>query len=285
MIKIKRYVPIAVWILVLTAMIASVAFTNVKQQEVLCKSVNVIIEDNGQYFVEASDVMQMISSKAQQPVGKPVSLINTAVLEKCINANPFVANAQIFLTIDGIMHVKVMQRNPVMRIMTDNGESFYVDDQGIVMPLSDKYSSNVVVASGRLSGNLMKRKYTEMVFVPGDTSNNSKMPDQLYSIASCINRDSVFNALIEQIYVNQSGEIELIPRIGDQVILFGDAGNIESKFANLLTFYKKGLNKIGWTNYSKINLKYDNQVVVEKRNGAEKEPVTSVVSADSSQIN
>ena len=104
-----------------------------------------------------------------------------------------------------------------------------------------------------------------MVFTTGDTANKKRVAEQVYAIAKFIQNDTVLNPLIEQIYINNENEIELVPRIGDQIILLGDAGNLENKFNKLLTFYRKGLNKIGWTAYSKINLKYENQVVVMKK--------------------
>ena len=91
---------------------------------------------------------------------------------------------------------------------------------------------------------------------------------RIYKLAQFIARDTFFNAQIEQIYLNSDNDFELIPLIGKHVIIFGDAGNMEEKFGNLLVFYKQGLAVQGWEKYDTINLKYHNQVVatnVEKK--------------------
>ena len=69
---------------------------------------------------------------------------------------------------------------------------------------------------------------------------------------------------IIQLYLNQNKEFELIPRVGNHVILFGDLDGMESKFEKLMLFYQKGVKQIGWNRYTLINLKYKNQLVCVK---------------------
>ena len=66
-------------------------------------------------------------------------------------------------------------------------------------------------------------------------------------------------AQIEQIAVNKLLEFELVPKVGNHKIVFGGIENLEGKFEKLMIFYKKGLSKTGWNEYSEINLKYKNQ--------------------------
>lgn len=260
-VNLKKYIPYLLWSLVSVVCILSYAFTTMQKKENTCKGVVINILDNGNYFLNENDVEQMISMKVAQPDGKLLNEINTAVLEKCISANPFVAKAQVFLTVDGLMHVKLEQRNPVLRIMNTNGESYYVDESGRFMPVSDKYSANVVVANGMIDARYSNKAIELKEFAPDDTSNKNQITEQLFAVAKYLQSDTTLNALIEQIYVNGNNEMEMIPRIGNHVILFGDAGDMREKFEKLKIFYIKGLNKVGWTNYETINLKFKNQVV------------------------
>jgi cell division protein FtsQ len=84
---------------------------------------------------------------------------------------------------------------------------------------------------------------------------------QVYEIAQKVGKDEFWNAFIEQIYVNHHNEIELVPRVGSQIILLGNSDIIDEKLSNLLRFYKDGPGRTGWDAYSIINLKYKNQVV------------------------
>jgi cell division protein FtsQ len=86
----------------------------------------------------------------------------------------------------------------------------------------------------------------------------------LYRLTMYITPDKFLKAQIAQIYVNEQGEFELIPRVGSHVILLGSAEDLDDKFRRLFAFYKFGLNKIGWNKYNVINIKYKNQVVCSK---------------------
>jgi cell division protein FtsQ len=88
---------------------------------------------------------------------------------------------------------------------------------------------------------------------------------EIYELAKFIHNDPFWESQIEQIYRNDKGEYELIPRVGGHLILFGDYENYREKFRNLRAFYRKGLNNVGWNQYLKINLKYDNQIICTKR--------------------
>ena len=84
-------------------------------------------------------------------------------------------------------------------------------------------------------------------------------------MAQYLRTDDLWNAQIEQIHVTANQEIELIPRVGDHVIVLGRPGNYAQKFDRLQTFYKKALDQVGWDRYSRINIDYTNQVVATKK--------------------
>ena len=83
-------------------------------------------------------------------------------------------------------------------------------------------------------------------------------------MSSFIAGHELWSAQIVQIYVNNQGEYELIPRIGPHIIILGDLEDYRAKFEKLELFYKDGLNHVGWNQYLKINLKYKDQIVCTK---------------------
>jgi cell division protein FtsQ len=137
--------------------------------------------------------------------------------------------------------------------------------EGKIMPLSNKYTAHVVVASGNINLNYTKLLAAQKAKI-GDKSvdNSNALLLDLYELASYIYHDEFWNAQIEQIYVNR-GEFELIPRVGTHVIKLGSIENYTTKFRNLKALYLQGLPRAGWNNYSTINLKYNNQVICTKR--------------------
>lgn len=279
--KIKKYIPYVLWSLLVCAVLISVAFVSVKQSEVYCTGLAISIDDdNGNYFIENEDVLQLLSSKDKQPIGKRLDEINTALLENIINSNPYVANAEVFSTVDGKLHINVKQRNPIIQILNSEGESFYIDEDAYLMPVSENYTPDVIVANGNISDRYTRRKVKSLEFVPNDSINKSLVLEQLFSIAKYLQIDSVANALFTQIYVNDINELELVPRFGDHIVLLGDAGDLKKKVEMLLVLYRKGLNKKGWTQYSSINLKFENQVVCTKKTKEVKIDMPLVIKTD-----
>lgn len=279
--KFKKYIPFVLWSLLGCAVLISVAFVSVKQSEVYCTSLAISIDDdNGNYFIENEDVLQLLNSKDKQPVGKRLDEINTALLENIINSNPYVANAEVFSTVDGKLHINIKQRNPIIQILNSEGESFYIDDDAYLMPVSENYTPDVIVANGNINSRYTRRKIESMEFVPNDSINKSFILEQLFSIAKYLQTDSIANALFTQIYVTDKNELELVPRFGDHIVVIGDAGDFKKKVEMLLVLYRKGLNKKGWTQYSSINLKFENQVVCTKKTNEVKVDLPHVIETD-----
>ena len=257
---------VSLYILVGVAFIVSLGFAAYKQDAMPCTKLNVVIKDTlGHNFVDIQDVRTMVENKVGPVEGKPISSINISMLEKIINTNPFISDAEVFSTIDGSINIEVKQRVPVLRVMNMRDESFYIDDQGVFMPLSDKYAARVPLASGFIFDTESERKVTLYDGDNRDTSLKITRIDEVFHVADYISHDEFWSAQIEQIYVNEKSEIELIPRVGNQNIILGNADQLDRKFKKLFLFYKEGLNKTGWNKYSTINLKYENQVVCTKR--------------------
>lgn len=156
---------------------------------------------------------------------------------------------------NGTVYVEVRQRQPVLRILNAGGQDYYVDSDGLKMPVSPNFTANVLVATGNILEGFNGRVDTLM-------TTNAK---DLYKAALFIKQDTLWDAQVEQLYINDKNDIEMVPRVGNQRIILGNAKDIDVKMANLLAFYKQAMPKVGWNAYRTINLKYVNQIVCEKR--------------------
>jgi len=262
--KLVKIIRICLFVAAGLSLVVLMGFVGSSMKDQECRKVQIEVEDDGNYFVDEADVMDMLSSKGSRLQGSRMEDINTGMLEKIINTNPFIQNAEVFSTIDGNLNVTVKQRTPVLRIMNAKEEDFYIDENGVFMPVSDKYTAPVMIANGYIFNSYAERKVKISGYNPSDTVTNRQMLEQLYTLTSILRKDAFWNAQIEQLYVNEWQEIEMIPRVGNHKIIIGDVSHAEEKLGRLLTFYKKGLNKIGWNTYHTINLKFKNQVVCSK---------------------
>jgi cell division protein FtsQ len=152
----------------------------------------------------------------------------------------------------------------LIRIVDRNFRSYYIDQEGFVMPVSEYFSAYTLVANGNIHEPIRIQR-NQSIFSRDSTDRviESQLTD-LYSMALFIRNDDLWNSQIEQIYVNSDNEYILTPRVGSQTIIFGDGKYIKGKFKKLKEIYRV-MNTIGWNTYSTINLKFRNQVVCTKR--------------------
>lgn len=262
----KKVSRISLRVLVVAGFLASVGFSEHRRSEMLCREIVVNIDDSlGNSFVQQEDIRQLISDKFGKLDGKQLHSINISLLEKIIDGNPFVLKAQVFSTVDGKLVVEVKQRTPVVRIINTFNESFYIDDCGVLMPMSDKFSAHVPVANGNIFNRETEQRIRRISEADTrDTSFSPTLLEKIFMVCDYLQHHDFWNAQIEQVYVNGDGEMELIPRVGNQTILFGNEKDIDGKFNKLFTFYKEGLSKTGWNQYKTINVTFKDQVVCSK---------------------
>lgn len=271
---IVKYILISLcWLISLGGVVVLMSFINVKKAQVICKDVKVYIPGN-QYFIDNKEIDNILQVKSHALIGRPIQDINIQALEGRLKANPFIETAKVYIDMDDVIRVEITQRQPILRIINQNDQDFYVDSHGLKIPLSDNFTARVLVANG----------FIEEPFNGKIDTLHTDLATQVYKTADFIRRDSLWDAQIAQIYVDQSHEIELIPRVGSQRILLGNADSLDAKFHNLLTFYKKALPQVGWGMYKIINIKYANQVIGVKNQMTKQDSIRAVTARQDSVI-
>jgi cell division protein FtsQ len=260
------------WAISLAGIVVLMSFVEGKKQSVKCSNVKILIPgaDN---FIEREEIDAILKQNQGDLIGRKLENINLDDIEDKIKANPYIANAKVYADMEGVIHIEISQREPLLRIINAANQDFYVDRNGLKMPVSANFTANVLVANG----NIMESFSGKL-----DTL-NSKVASDLYKAALFIKTDTLWDAQIEQLFVNDKKDIELIPRVGDQRIILGDADSIEVKMGNLMAFYKQAMPKLGWDAYKTINIKYTNQIVCERSKidslAAVVEPMKTLVKA------
>ena len=241
------------WIVCLSGLVVLMSFISVKKDAQKCTDLKVMLPGNNN-FIERDEVDRILLDNSGTLVGRKLDEINIHKLENVLKANPFIEYAKVFADMNGIIHVDIRQRKPLLRIINMANVNFYIDENGFKIPLSDNYTARVLVANG-----LINEDFEGKV----DTL-SSQLARDLLRTAKFIRRDTLWNDQVEQLFVSMNGDIEIVPRVGDHKIILGTADSLEIKFRNLLVFYKKAIPKVGWDAYKTINLKYANQIICEK---------------------
>jgi cell division protein FtsQ len=268
-----KYILISLaWVVSLGGIIVLMSFIAVKKAGVVCKDVKIFIPGN-QYFIDKDQIDNILQLKSNTLIGRKLENINMHELENKLKANPFIEFARVYADMDGIICIDISQRQPMLRIMNQYEQDFYVDQHGLKLPLSENFTANVLVANG-----LIDEPFSGKV----DTLHTALARD-VFKTADFIRKNSLWSAQIAEIYVNQNHEIELIPRVGSQRILLGNADSLATRFHNLKVFYKQALPQVGWDAYKLINIKYANQVIGVRNDIMKKDSVKGAAS-DSTKL-
>ena len=243
---IKKILLLIVLLLVVAYLVMAVTTLNRKQTAQVCREVELVIKDT-EYagFITKKEIIALLEKKDINPLGKKLERIRTKILEQELAKHPLIDRVECYKTPSGKLCIEVTQRVPILRVMADNGESYYIDNKGTVMPLEAKCVAHLVVVTGNI----------EKWFAMKD----------LYKFGVFLQKNSFWNAQIEQIHVLPNRNVELVPRVGDHLIYLGKLTGFEKKLKRVKTFYEKGLNQVGWNRYSRINVEFDNQIICTKR--------------------
>ncbi|HEV8512435.1 MAG TPA: cell division protein FtsQ [Cyclobacteriaceae bacterium] len=208
---------------------------------------------NENHFLDEADVLKLVENSGQAIIGTGIDRINLKEIEAKLKYDRHISEAQLFGDLKGNLIVNVELRRPIARIVQSDALDAYISEDGVIMPVSEKYTSRVMLLSGPFV-----KKMIEM----GDLKKTDE-GKQILEMIEFIKDDKFWNAQIAQMDIKVDGKISLFPQVTGQRIEFGKAENIEEKFKKLMIFYKEILPQRGWTKYERVNLEYEGQVIAE----------------------
>jgi cell division protein FtsQ len=227
-----------------------------------CSDIVISIKDSADYhFVTKRQLLNLVYGNNSRILGKPVKSISALDIEKRINVLRELKVAEVYIAIDGSLHVFVDQRNPVMRVIPDEGGDYFMDEDGFMFRRRNLYTPRLHIVEGNIN---VTPAMLDSVSVLDTTIKNTILKD-VYHFVNYINSDNFWSAQIDQISVDSRDEIDLIPRVGNHLIHLGTFENYKGKLRNMQAFYDKILPEVGWNKYSNINLEFKDQVVCKKR--------------------
>jgi cell division protein FtsQ len=249
-----KFKPVLFTVLGLATTMLIIGFANKGKDRSVCHKVMISIDNQlNNHFIDDNDVLNMITNGYTEVIeGAAFRDINVRTLENRVKSNSYVADAEIFRDLKGNLLVKVLLRRPTARIVRQDGPDAYIAEDGTILPVSATFSSRVLLVGGA--------NVKEMASLQTLQGSNY---EKLFELINFINSDKFWAAQIAQIEMQANGEVKLLPQVTKQYIEFGDLDHIENKFSRLKIFYKEILPRKGWNSYSRVNVKYKNQIICE----------------------
>ena len=216
------------------------------------------------YFIDAGDISKILRSGVGTELkGKKIKEINLKKLEQLLRNNVWIRKAEMWFDNKNVLHVEVYEREPIARIFTTTGNTFYIDSTERKIPLSDKMSARVPVFTGFPDRKIYSAK-------------DSLLLADVKNMATYIKNDPFWMSQVTQIAITADRNFELSPVVGNHLIKLGSAKDLEKKFDRLMIFYKQVLAQKGFDAYSTIDVQYAGQIVGTRR-GTEKNKVDTVM--------
>lgn len=251
----RRYTQsIILFVVVLVVGGLLIGFETVENKSKVCNKVIVTLYNQLEnHFVDENDILRLITAQGSEVIeGVPFSQLNLRALENRLNDEPFLKDAEIYADHSGNMMVHAVLRRPMARIVRYNGPDAYIGEDGEVLPVSDKFTKRTIIITGERAKELSEQKNIGT----GDYA-------PLYGLINRIRNDKFWNAQIAQIKLLKNGEVIFYPQVTKQYIEFGKIEDIDTKFKKLKLFYEDILPRKGWNYYSRVSLKYKNQIICE----------------------
>lgn len=210
-----------------------------------CTKVNFTIADSTHAgFITADEADRLLRQSAVYPIGREMSEVDGTKIETTLRKNTFIDSVSCYKSPNGELNVIIMQRLPLMRIISDRGDDYYIDAKGNTMA-PQGYVADLIVATGHIDRRYARRELTK--------------------IGTFLRDNSFWNNQIEQIDVSADHKLTLVPRVGGHLIEFGTTDSIPRKFRNLYAFYQKVLPVVGWNKYGSLSIEHVTQVVATRK--------------------
>ena len=246
-----RIIKISGYFLLVIFVITTLSFTVNRSKNVTCRDIQIKFVENEVIKISTDEIIRLVKSSDAQLLGKKINEIHTEKIERSIESHEAILNAEVYTIVakdstayKGIVAVKVKHREPVVRIMSSSG-SYFLDKYAGKIPVSSNYTANVYVATGHFTEKYAKEKLLPLILF--------------------IEKDEFWNAQIEQIHIENDGNVLITPLIGNHIIELGKVDDYELKLRNMKAFYKQVFANNNWNKYKLVSLKYRNQIVAKKR--------------------
>lgn len=255
----KKALVVSVWLLLISGTVVLLIAAMSKKNNDQIAGIEIKISGvQNNYFISKKDVMEMLEKVNKGRLDKSkINSLDLTAMENRLEKDEWIRKAEIFYDNNNVLQVKITEREPIARIFTISGASFYIDSSLARLPLSDKFSARLPVFTGFPTEVRVLKKQ------------DSVLLNEVKILSEYIGSHPFWMAQIDQIDITAALQFEMIPKLGNQLIRFGDADNYEEKFNKLLAFYKQVQTRIGWNKYSVLDIRFKNQVVGVNRNAAE----------------
>lgn len=258
---ILKHIAAAIFAVLLTVCLAAAYIVGAAaRKHLVCTGLSIEVADSAaNRFVTASDVRKYLDMEYPGYAGMLLENIDLAEIERIVDGKSAVKKSEAYTTRDGRLHVKVTQREPVVRFQKGQ-DGIYADNRGFLFPLQSSYASRVQIVDGNIPLNISG----SFKGVPR-TAEEQLWLRQVTEMVNYMEKSRTWKDKIVQITVDRDGDLVLIPRKGSEHFIFGSPTGIMEKFSKMELYYRGISGKTGG-GYKSVDLRFSGQIVCRHDN-------------------
>lgn len=220
----------------------------------LCRGIEIRILDScSGNIISCSDILDFLHESGIAPDGQRCGSIDLQAIEDIVNSRGEILKSDVYNMADGTLRVDVVQRKAAIRLLAEDGRSFYSDYAGFIFPV--KSHIDVPLITGNIPLDV------ESGFQGPVPEENRQWLEGAIRMTTWIENHEYWKNLFSQIDVAPGGDFVLYPMDGRQRFIFGDSGSIEDKFSKIDKYYRCIAPGDTASGYTCINLKFRNQII------------------------
>lgn len=251
---IRKILFIGMWLAICSGMLVLLIAAIGKQKKETCRGYEIVIKGvrTSNFFLDEQGIAKLLKTAVNGNIkGQSKTVFDLRRMEQLLEDNVWIRDAQLYFDNKAVLHVSVEEREPVARVFTTSGRSFYIDNSDQAMPLSEKALAHVPVFTG---------------FPDKKARKDTALLHDISSMAQYISNDSFWVSQVAQVDILTEGmkgywEFEMVPVVGRHLVKLGDGEDIEGKFSRLFVFYQQVLNRTGLDHYKTIDVRFAGQVI------------------------
>jgi cell division protein FtsQ len=207
------------------------------------------VRPDGGRYVDTARVAALLTPTAASLAGRPLRELDLHRMERALERDPWIRDADLYFDRAHVLQVRIEEENPVARIFTRTGHSFYIDSHLNRIPLNPHHTPRLPVFTGM------------PVTIRGDEPSDTLHLRSAWAIVRYLRSDPLSLAIVEQVDFEAPVGFVIYPKVGDHRIVFGEPGEIAGKFRRLRIFYDQVLAREGWSRYRELDLRFRDQIV------------------------
>jgi len=240
--------------LVMIALFIGISMAAVeKRDSASCRDLKIKFKnDENLGFIDSRDVLNEVNLADPSWKGKRLTSVKFNLIENGVKQNEYVKKAELYIDSRENINLVLTPKKPLARINSVHGD-YYLSEDWDIMSTSSKFSKRIVYISGRVNG-----------IIHPKTRMDSFTQNSLRRILTFCERNTIWQDAIDQIYVNESGKIDVVLAFCKPIVKLGYVDdNFEKRMNKVSNFFRTVMRSHDISIYEELDFQYSQQVVAK----------------------